>query len=269
MFDRKMLEEEILLLSSIKENIEKEQTKLVKKIPEGGLLRAAKHRSSVQYYYRKNGNDKCGKYIKKKNRTFAECLAQMEYDKALLKVIDDEIAALTKLQETSFDNPFSLAIEKINPLKRELILQEYLSDEDYINKWVTQDYYRMDFKEDALEFYTKKGLRVRSKSEIIIAEMLDRYDIPYLYEKPLCFDSGKVVHPDFTLLNVKERKEIIWEHFGMMDDADYRNKAFAKIREYETNGFYQGLNFICTMETGRFPINTKSLDNMVQRVFEV
>ena len=35
------------------------------------------------------------------------------------------------------------------------------------------------------EFYTRKGERVRSKSELIIAEELQRYQVPYLYEKPL------------------------------------------------------------------------------------
>ena len=125
----------------------------------------------------------------------------------------------------------------------------------------------MGFREDAPEYYTKKGLRVRSKSEIIIAETLDKYEIPYLYEKPIKLSGNRIVHPDFTLLNAINRKELYWEHFGMMDDIEYRNNAFNKIRDYESNGYYQGVNFIWTMETAKLPISTKAVDCMVSNMY--
>jgi hypothetical protein len=104
---------------------------------------------------------------------------------------------------------------------------------------------------------------VRSKSEIIIADLLDEYEIPFLYEKPVKFTNGTTVHPDFTILDAANKREIIWEHFGMMDDIEYRNNAFGKIRLYESNGFYLGVNFIYTFETVKYPINSRSLRNML------
>ena len=49
-----------------------------------------------------------------------------------------------------------------------------------------------------------------------------------------------------------------------MDDIEYRNNAFAKIREYENCGLYQNDSLICTFETLRYPLNTKSLRGMIR-----
>lgn len=115
------------------------------------------------------------------------------------------------------------------------------------------------------QYYMRNGLRVRSKSEILIADILDEMSIPFLYEKPLLLSSG-LYHPDFTLLNIKERKEVYWEHFGMMDDMDYRNSAFKKIRRYEASGLFHPDSFLWTFETGRYPLETKPLRRMVNEL---
>ncbi|MFQ9213592.1 MAG: hypothetical protein ACLR4C_08105 [Eubacterium ventriosum] len=44
------------------------------------------------------------------------------------------------------------------------------------------------------------------------------------------------------MLNRKTRKEIYWEHLGMMDDADYVEKAIKKIELYEKMGYFKGIN---------------------------
>ena len=71
------------------------------------------------------------------------------------------------------------------------------------------------------------------------------------------------MHPDFTLLNIKERKEVYWEHFGMMDDREYRDEALMKIREYESNGYYQFNSVIWTFESVKYPINTKVIRDLL------
>ena len=269
MINQKMIEDEIAFLCRTRESIEDQLEKLKKKVPAGSKLRAAPHRNSVQFFVRKSGKEKCGEYIKKKDRQFAECLAQIEYDELLLELIENEFSELSQLHSIPSNDPFYDAYGLIHPLKRELIKMPYISDEEFYLQWHSQEYEKLSFKENAPEFYTKRGLRVRSKTEIIIAEILDKYEIPYLYEKPLTFSNGQTIHPDFTILDIKKRREIIWEHFGMMDDIEYRNNAFLKIREYESNGYFQGVNFVWTMETSKYPINTKAINNMVQSMFEI
>lgn len=88
---------------------------------------------------------------------------------------------------------------------------------------------------------------------------------PYRYECPLQLK----VYPDFTVLNVKERKEIYWEHLGMMDDLDYVENALRKITLYEKNGIFTGDSLILTYETKKNPINQKVVRGMIQRYLKI
>ena len=266
MINKNVIDKEIMELNEIMIRTQSKLTKLKTKAPSGCTLRAARHSGSNQFFVRKNSKEINGTYIKKKDRPFAELLAQIEYYEKLMIVLSQEIEELKRLQNIPETHPYISAMSNMAELKRELLTIPYLSDEEYVNNWLLQSYERLGFKDDSNEYYTKKGLRVRSKSEIIIADTLDEYDIPFLYEKPIRLKKGEIFHPDFTILNVETRREIIWEHFGMMDDIEYRNNAFSKIREYESNGYYLGINFMWTFETSKYPINTRCIREMIHNM---
>ena len=234
-------------------------------VPEGAKLRVIRKNNHYQYFMKNQGFGPNGKYIKKENMELAVMLAQLEYDEKLITALKEVILLLEKCKGAQFHNPFEYALNQMVQGKRELIKMPYVSDEQFVRDWLNQNYVGIPFKEGTSEFYTRKGLRVRSKSEVIIADILDEMFIPFLYEKPLQL-KGELFHPDFTLLNIKKRKEIFWEHFGMMDDKEYRDIAFEKIREYEANGFYQFDTVIWTFETGKKPINTRDIRNMIVKL---
>ncbi|MBO4477806.1 MAG: hypothetical protein J5757_05700 [Lachnospiraceae bacterium] len=251
------LEKDLLTISN-------EIAKLRKLYPEEWSLHAIRHGKGFQYFVRTPKAKEPEKYIKKRDKKTAAHLAQIEYDKILVDRIQKRIEGL-KMLLPRFSDPFETALAQMAYAKRDLIIPHHLSDEAYIRKWKNQDYIGLTFEDKSAEYYTRKGLRVRSKSEILIADILDDLSIPFLYEKPLHLNS-EIVHPDFTLLNIKQRKEMYWEHFGMMDDMDYRNKAFLKIRKYEANGLFRHDSFIWTFETGRFPLDTKTIRKMVKEI---
>jgi ATP-dependent DNA helicase RecQ len=66
---------------------------------------------------------------------------------------------------------------------------------------------------------TLKGEYVRSKSEVIIANILYHTGIPYTYEQPLYAPSGLAKYPDFTI--EWRGKTYYWEHLGMLNQDDY------------------------------------------------
>ena len=235
---------------------------LKKMVPDNARLRAAKHGKGYQYFLVRRWNENNGSYIKNDDRKTAVILAQIEYDEKLIKVLNKSIADLKEFKEYFRENPFEAALNRMIPGKRELVKIPYTSDDDFIINWKNQEYDGLDFKEGFPEYYTRNGLRVRSKSEVIIADILDEMHVPFLYEKPLQLNTG-IVHPDFTLLNISERKEVYWEHFGMMDDVEYRQNAFQKIKNYESNGLFQYDSVIWTFESGRNPINTRDIRRMV------
>ena len=77
--------------------------------------------------------------------------------------------------------------------------------------------------------------------------------------------SGRIVYPDFYCLNVRKRREIVYEHFGMMDDPEYANNAVKKIEEYQRNGYWLGKNFIATFESSRKSINTLEIEELAKQ----
>lgn len=262
MIKTKDIAKDIGYLENCLMKVSTELEKLKKKVPEGARLRAVKCRNTYQYFMRMKGEGVNGKYIKRKNRIIAEILAQIEYDEKIIIVLKELLDAMKGLQNEWIDNPFNLTLDRMSVGKRELVSVPYISDEVYAINWKGQEYEKMIFKEGIPEYYTRKGLRVRSKSEVIIADILDELYVPFLYEKPLKLKTG-IVHPDFTLLNIKERREVYWEHFGMMDDIEYRNNAMMKIRNYEASGLYQYDSVIWTFETGSYPLNTKDIRRLI------
>ncbi len=262
------IESMMKLFRSYYNRISEDLKELKKKIPDGARLHAAKYANSYQYYIRWNGIKKDREYISKEKIEKAKILAQVEYYEKLLRKLQNDIECLDRLKETWSGDPFSWVENNMSRGKYILVNPVYSNDAQFISEWVEQKYEIMGFREDAPKFYTRKGLRVRSKSEVIIADMLDEFYIPFLYEKPLNLGT-RVIHPDFTLLDINNRCEIYWEHFGMMDDLDYRNEAFIKIRKYEENGFYQCDRLIWTFETGKLPLNTKVLRKIVIQLAKI
>ena len=246
-------------LTDIRDKVMKEMERL----PEG-KLRFYKQKGSYRYHIRKDLQDKNGKYINRRNMGLAQKLAQKEYDRNLIDALEQEISLLESYLKYHDSDPWVSAYEMMAEGERILAVPPIESDEEYIQKWLKQEYNNPEFRENAFEFYTKRGEKMRSKSEVIIAEIFDDLQIPYLYEKPIVLNKIGVVHPDFTILRMSDRKEIIWEHFGMMDDLEYRNNAFGKIRGYENNGYISGKDIIYTFETSKYPLNTRYIRKLAR-----
>lgn len=113
-------------------------------------------------------------------------------------------------------------------------------------QWASQPYPSNSYYPEQLKYRTTKGRMVRSKSERTIANMLEKYEIPYRYEPEMVFD-GKTIYPDFVLMRA-DGTLIIWEHFGLMDQNDYQMSALQKQERYRRAGYHQHTNLICTYE---------------------
>lgn len=90
---------------------------------------------------------------------------------------------------------------------------------------------------EALIHRTKKGEAVRSKSEVIVADILASLGISYKYEQPLPSkqDQRDFRLPDFTVSY--EGDTYYWEHLGMLAVPSYREAWERKLRWYQLNGY--------------------------------
>ena len=92
------------------------------------------------------------------------------------------------------------------------------------------------FLEAGLIHRTRKGIAVRSKSEVIIADLLFAKDIGFQYERPLRVADGSWRSPDFTIVDDTTGTTIYWEHLGMLQRPSYRRRWETKLGWYRTNG---------------------------------
>lgn len=239
-----------------------------------GYLRLSNSKGYCRYYQCRKGEN-TGTYLKKSQLETAKKLAQNEYQKSVLKSLNRERQLLEKLHqfysesikdgEHFFAGPEELIWPNMREERKMLIDPIVPDDELYCKEWLSETYERKPFHEDAPEYYTESGIRVRSKSELIIAEKLEKAGIPFYYEKPLYIKGWGTIHPDFTVLNVRRRKTMFWEHQGMMDDEEYREYATERINQYALDGYYVGTELILTHETKNMPLRTRIIDSTIEK----
>ena len=75
------------------------------------------------------------------------------------------------------------------------------------------------------------GDMLRSKSEVIIANLLHERNVPFRYEQPLFAGDGTLRLPDFTITWAGRR--YYWEHLGRLDLTDYAEAWKEKLAWYE------------------------------------
>ncbi len=225
--------------------------------PRGHII-VSKSNGCVQYYLKMPTEDR--KYLSKAEIKKIRALVQKEYDEEILKkaVMQKEILEkyVYRLRKSNLADVYANMKEE----KQSLINPYYLPDDEYIKRWLQEQYEGKRIDDDMPEILTERGERVRSKSEKIIADKLYSMGNPYKYEYPLKLNYG-IIYPDFTLLDVKSRKEIYLEHFGMMDDPDYSKSAIKKIESFGKSGYTLGIDWIATFEASRSSLNVKILEN--------
>lgn len=101
---------------------------------------------------------------------------------------------------------------------------------------------------------TLANVMVRSKSEVIIANMLFERDIPFRYEQPLFAPDGTFYLPDFTI--TLRGEQWYWEHLGRLEDEPYRRHWETKQAWY--NRFFPG-RLLTTSESGQLSYEAQAL----------
>ena len=233
-------------------------------VPEG-TLRISRDKGRIQYYHRLDPIDPNGVYLKQAKQELIKGLAQKEYAQKLCRAIQKELRALERcLKDMPAVSPENV-YPRLPEFRQNLVVPVIEPDNLFLERWMSVSYQGKPFAEDFPEFLTDRGERVRSKSEVIIANLLLKEGIPYRYEYPLKLWGLGTVYPDFTVLNIRLRKEIYWEHQGMMDDPEYADQAVRKMKYYYRNGYYPGDRLILTSETKMYPINTQELKMFVDQ----
>ena len=238
---------------------------LIKEAPEGSL-RLSRINGHIRYYWTRNGEST---YIRKKNEHLVSRLANKEYLLKLNQLLEQELKTIGTFLKRYQPSEKKRLYSALHPSRQSLITPVLLPDEVFIAEWKSGLLMKRSQQSNTFpmsrSFQTKEGSAVRSKSEKIIADLLYDLGIPYVYEAPF-FSKGGVSFPDFTMLNVRTRTTVYWEHFGMMDHADYSAGIPQKMNDYERAGIRLGETLIATFETAATPIDVKNIKTWIYRI---
>lgn len=122
--------------------------------------------------------------------------------------------------------------------------------------------------EKSLIHMTLKGHLVRSKSEVIIANMLYSAGIDYEYEKELKWDDGGKLLPDFTIEDVEHDVCFYWEHCGMLGNYGYRKRWEEKEAIYAKHGILRDDCLLVSMDSLNGAIDSNELQAIIDRLKE-
>lgn len=248
-----------------------EQTLLIKyqnelkKLPEGTLCK--KRRNNKVYYYHqyKTSTGQFQQKLIKQNQYFlVEQLKRRKFLEESIKSILSNVHLLdtfiAKFKPYSPDDISSKLAGTYKDLPLICYSDSYSKD---VKKWICEQFQTTDKYPEHKVHQTSKGEMVRSKSEALIACMLDAHQVPYRYEAAL--QLGKItIFPDFTILRPKDNKVIYWEHFGLMDDPEYLEKALKKILLYREHGINLGDLLIITFDSADGGIDVKELQDIIK-----
>ena len=233
------------------------------KAKEGVFIRTTAHGNGWQYYFSNGRNDR--KYARVSEVGKVREIVEREYEQELqnkLIILRDSLKAFLLVYDVSIIDETYFQMSKA---KQALIKPIIMTDEEYIDKWIKEYSREINSYPKSFEIETKRGERVRSKSEKIIADLLNDCGIPYVYEPKIKLGDGKYCCPDFAVLNVRTRKTYFWEHLGLIDDENYASKNMIKLLEYERNGIDIGEVLLTSYETKDIPLDLKVLKRKIKK----
>ena len=106
---------------------------------------------------------------------------------------------------------------------------------------------------------TEKGDWVRSKSEVIIANILFRSNLDYRYEERLYYNSTQWKEPDFTIIH--NGKTWYWEHLGLLGDEKYNESWQEKKAIFNNLGIID--NVLITKESA---VLSAQVNDLVEKI---
>ncbi|WP_103981270.1 hypothetical protein [Helcococcus massiliensis] len=252
----KSIEENLMeIKNNLEENIKISESKLDKNNKD--KIWVSKINGKSRFYHLSNGEKR---YLSDNEEDKKKYLIQQEYyrklnlhSRALMKKVNSILKYCDKKKLFNFQRNFHPEKEKyIEPINKSWV--------DLVEEWYKIPFIPSSYKSENLIIPTKSGVQVRRRIEKIIADYLYDNNIKFKYECPIFLKKSKnTLYPDFTVLNPATGKVLLIEYFGLMDNEEYRNDAYKKIKIYEDEGYLHGVDFIYFFESESHPLNLKNI----------
>ena len=239
--------------------------------PEGCLKWQNKNGKTYYYHQFMKDNKWVRRYIKKGELSLAKTLAQKQYYTSIRPILEKMLDEIKRFAKKCPLNELEEIYDNLSVERKNLVMPLQASAKEKVKQWETEVYEKNLMYPENLRFETEKGDMVRSKSEVIIANILyrNRKNILYKYERPLeVIENGrqKTIYPDFTILNKHTGEITYWEHAGRIDDSYYANDFVKKMNTYITNDLLLGRDIVVSFESQSNPLDIKVVKRLVKQI---
>ena len=236
----------------------------IETLPEGRLI-CSRNGSHYKWY---QSNGKTWVYIPKSNHLLAEKLAEKKYLTCLFQDLSQEKKAIEYYLKNhrKVKNLAAQLLEE-EPECQRLISVHCTPIEKELAEWQSASYEKNPNHPENLKIQSISGNWVRSKSEALIDMILYVNKIPFRYECGLQLGS-RLMYPDFTIRHPKTGEFYYWEHFGLMDVAEYRQKVSFKFSLYMEHGIYPNRQLITTYESTDEPFGANQIEKILNQYFD-
>lgn len=203
-------------------------------------------------------------YLKKDDLDVVTGIARKRFIEKSMPKLRKTLKMLEQLCEKYYPYDPSEVLKDLSGVYANISVKEINRDSDKAGlEWLELKEVPNEFFADNLRHITTSGRIVRSKSEAIIANLLDANNIFYKYEVEVEIENKKY-YPDFAIFRKSDNRIIFWEHFGLMCNEDYANAMLHKINDYHSAGIILWDNLMMTSDTLEGGIDAKRINNMIK-----
>ena len=236
-------------------------SKVIQNSPDGRLIHQMNHNQD-QFLLLSSKNGVRTRTSITNDEEKKRLLAQKEFASKALAVVKSNANALKELEEKYVRFDPEKILQSMNKAYS-MLPEDYFFDQD---KWKVTAGLDDDLltkirkheewgKKSYKEYWgypknktktTSRGKKVRSISELLIAEKLYEYSIPFHYEELLEID-GRLFAPDFTFEGA-DYECFYLDYFGMMENERYARRNIQKLSAYYDAGIIPGENLLVVFD---------------------
>lgn len=240
---------------------------------EGWILIPEKRKRSSRTYYsviRKGAKKKS--YLGGERNDHVLNVKRFRYAKKALSVFDHDIELIEMLLNKYIQTDYS-TLNSMLPAAYQTNLQNTDSTTTNMPKEALAWKKSLEnekakyppYKPEQLKHEALDGTMMRSKSEVIIANMLILAGIPFVYEVPI-FINGEMLLPDFTILSLIDLKTvIIIEHQGMVYVDEYADKFIKSLKLYLKSDWIPNKNLFFTFDNARETLDPNQVTSILRK----
>lgn len=242
-----MFQKQIQLEIMKQKRLLEEQQQILKASPEGFLFARKRKLDNTYYHQRKMRDGRQWKTIQmniNEDPAMQDVLLKKKFAEKLTRIYTNNIPLLEKMNNRYLSASYEDIQAELPPQYDQLLKQRQLRE---MEQWMHMPYKKCPYHPEHLTHRTAYGEYVRSKGEVVIANALYSFGIPFHTEEELIFNEECYwsYYPDFKIL-LPDYSFIFWEHWGLLDKEKYRKDNAKKLFVYHEQNLILGSNLIIT-----------------------